>query len=311
MYNKIMKKLSVILLVMVLFSCAQVPTQASAWTNYQTKIAQNKIYKAKSAELKALFGEQIKQANKHCLTGLASVYSKDFVNSDGFGYDIFIKMVEETWKTYPDITYTSEINSIETDGNYARVYLTETAVAAPKEIIGDFETVGELYSISKCVYHLEKHGNNWFITSEDVLEETSTLKYGRARFVDVKLITPKQIGAGRYYTSSLKLDLPEGFGAVGSISQEKIVYPQTKTEDNFRRVPNDNTLERVFKSNSDNVNEYSMASVGIAHAIRDKEDLKVYMDGLAFIMTRVNVIPENKFVNDKAEQKEKKNEQSK
>lgn len=304
-----MKKISLILILALLLS-VQIPSEAGFLTEQKVKIEQQKLNKARNAEIKALFGEMIKQANKHCLVGLQSVYSKDFVNSDGFNYDIYMKMVEDTWETYPDITYSTQINNIEFTDNYARVLVTETAVSAPKEQIGDFETVGELYSTAKCIYHLQKHGEIWLIESEDVLEETSTLKYGGARYVNVKLDTPKQIGAGKYYTTTLKIDVPHGVDAVASISREKIVYPQTKTEDNFRRVSNDNILERVFMSNQENVNEYAIASVGLAQAQEQGENINIHMRGLAFIMTRVNVIPENKFVNIE-DKKVKKNEQSK
>ena len=309
MYNKTMKKISVFL-ILALFLSVQVPSEAGIIKVQKAKIEQVKTEKTKVAEIKALFGEMLKQANKHSLTGLQSVYSKDFVNSDGFNYDIYMKMVEDTWKTYPDIMYSTKIEKIEFSDNYARVLVTETAVAAPKEQIGEFQTVGELYSVSKCIYHLEKHGTIWLISSEDMLEETSTLKYGGTRYIQVGLDTPKQIGADKYYTATLKINVPEGFNAIASIGREKIIYPQTRIEDNFRRVPNDNVLERVFLSNKDNVNEYAIASVGLAHAEEQEKDLKVYMDGLAFIMTRVNVIPENKFVNIE-DKKVEKNEQSK
>ncbi len=304
-----MKKISVFLILALLLS-VQTPAQAGLFKDQITKIEQRQIDKKKNAEIKALFGEMIKQANKHCLTGLQSVYSKDFTNSDGFNYDTYMKMVEDTWKTYPDITYSTQIDNIEFTDNYARVYVTETAVSAPKEQIGDFETVGELYSVTKCIYHLQKHGEIWLIESEDVLEETSTLKYGGARYVNVELDTPKQIGAGKYYTTTLKINVPQGVDAVASISREKIVYPQTKTEDNFRRISNDNILERVFMSNQENVNEYAIASVGLAQAQAQGENINIHMRGLAFIMTRVNVIPENKFVNIE-DKKVEKNEQSK
>lgn len=304
-----MKKISVLLILALLLS-AQLPSEAGFFAEQKTKIEQQKLEKTKNAEIKALFGEMIKQANNHSLVGLQSVYSKDFTNSDGFNYDTYMKMVEETWETYPDITYSTQIKNIEFTDNYARVLVTETAVSAPKEQIGDFETIGELYSVSKCIYHLQKHGEIWQIESEDVLDETSTLKYGGARYLNIELDAPKQIGSGKYYTATLKIDVPQGVNAVASISREKIVYPQTKTEDNFRRVSNENTLERVFLSNKDNVNEYAIASVGLAQAEEQGENIKVYMNGLAFIMTRVNVIPENKFVTIENKKVEK-NEQGK
>ena len=74
----------------------------------------------------------------------------------------------------------------------------------------------------------------------------------------------------------------------------------------FRKLSGDN-LERVFKSNSDNINEYAVASIGLTHTENYDEDrIRVYMSGLGFIMTRINVVPENKYI-----KLEDKNEQSK
>lgn len=302
-----MKKISVFLILALLLS-VQMPSQAGFLAEQKTKIEQKKVYKTENNEIKKLFTNMIEHANNHNFDGLMSLYSKDFVNSDGFNFEIYSKMVKETWETYPDISYSTKINNIELTDNYARVLVTEIAVSAPVEQIENFETVGELYSTSKCIYHLEKHGTKWLITSEDILEETSALKYEAARHISIELDTPKQIGAGKYYTTTLKIsNMPAGYSAVASIGKEKIVYPQTKADDNFRRISSDNTLERVFISNKDNVNEYAIASVGLAQMYRNGENIDVQMNGLAFIMTRVNVIPENKFV--KLERD--KNEQSK
>lgn len=292
MYNKIMKKLSAFLMLALLLS-VQLPSQAGFLTNHKTKIEHQKIYKTDTALINALFGEMAKQANKHNLIGLQSLYSKDFVNSDGFDYETYMKMVEETWKTYPDITYTTQIQDIDHSDNYASVLVAETAVANPIEQMGNFETIGELYSVSKCIYHLQKQGTIWLITSETVLDETSTLKYGNARHMNIELDTPNQVGAEKFYTASLKLQVPENFTAVASIGREKIEYPQTKTEENFKFISNDNILERIFLSNTNNRNEYAIASVALAQAKQLGNQLKIDMAGLAFVMTRVNVIPKN------------------
>ena len=58
------------------------------------------------------------------------------------------------------------------------------------------------------------------------------------------------------------------------------------------------------------MNEYVIASVGLAQAEEQGENLNIHMRGLAFIMTRVNVVPENKFVTIENKKVEK-NEQSK
>lgn len=307
MYNVTMKKIYILLVIALFVSFGvQIPSEAGIFAKQKAKIEQKKIYKSTLQDIKNVILVQDKLANKHDYDGLYKLYSDNFVNSDGFDKETYFKLIEETWEVYPDISYTTEIKNIEFNDNYATVFVKEIAVAAPKEEIGEFTTIGELYSVSKCVYHLEKHGNNWFISSEKVIEETSTLKYGEARYVDFELNTPKQIGSDKFYTVQLKADLPPQTIAVASISNEKIIYPQTKSEDAFRKMTG-NSLERVFKSNSDSVNEYAVASIGLTHTENyDEEHIKVYMSGLGFVMTRINVVPQNKFI-----KLEDKNEQNK
>ena len=99
------------------------------------------------------------------------------------------------------------------------------------------------------------------------------------------------------YKTTLKVDAPKDTVVIASINKENIIYPQEKSEDAFRKMPDDNILERLFISNTENVNEYAVASIGITRAENYTDNqIRVYMGGLAFIMTRINVIPENKFI---------------
>lgn len=294
-----MKKiiLSLVIIALTITNISAISCDASIFTKYKIKSEYNKLYKSTYNEIKNVIQKQDEYANKKDLTNLLNLYSEKFLNSDGFNKKSYTKLIEETWQTYPDIFYKTEIKNIEFTDNYATVFVNETAIATSKEQIGEFETVGELLSTAKCVYHLEKQGSNWLISSERIIEENTSLKYGEARYINIELYAPKQIGTNTFYTATLKVDAPESTTLVGSISREKIVYPQSKSEDAFRHI-SDGTLERVFKSNSDNVNEYAVASVGITHAEDyDEEKIRVYMSGIAFVMTRINVVPENKFIN--------------
>lgn len=292
------KKLSVLLITALLFSIAStLPGQANILTTQKARIEQNRINRATYNDIKKVIDQQSAYTNKYDLKGLASLYANDFVNSDGFNKDVYFKLIEETWKTYPDITYKTEIKNIEFSDNYATVFTNEVAIATSQEEIGDLTAIGELYSTSQCVYYLEKQGAKWLINSEKIIEETSTLKYGDARYINIELNAPKQIGANKDYTTTLKVDAPKDSIVIASINKENIVYPQTKSDDAFRKMPDDNILERVFLSNKDNVNEYAVASIGITRAENYTDNqIRVYMGGLAFIMTRINVIPENKFI---------------
>lgn len=296
-----MKKLSVLIILTLLFAniC---PAEAGIISLHKSRAEQNRLYKSAYNDVKHVIDQQTVYTNKYDLDGLSSLYAKEFVNSDGFNKEVYFKLIKETWETYPDISYKTQINKIEVGENYATVYVDEVAVATSKETVEDLTVIGELYSTSKCVYYLEKQGSKWLISSEKVLDETSTLKYGDARYADIKLNVPKQIGAGKEYTASLNVVTPVNSVIIASISKENIVYPQTKSEDAFRKLTDNSVLERVFTSNKNNVNEYAVASVGItrAESVSDTQ-AKIYMGGLAFIMTRINVIPENKFIQTESE----------
>ena len=299
-----MKKLSVLIILTLLFVniC---PAEAGVISAQKARIEQNKLYKSAYNEVKNIVDLQTTYANKYDIDGLSSLYTKDFVNSDGFNKEIYFKLIKDTWETYPDISYKTQINKIEVGENYATVYVDEIAIATSKETVEDITVIGELYSTSKCVYYLEKQGSKWLISSEKVLDETSTLKYGDARYANIKLNVPKQIGAGKEYTASLNVVTPIDSVIIASISKENIVYPQTKSEDAFRKLTDNSVLERVFTSNKDNVNEYAVASIGItrAQSVSDTQ-ARIYMGGLAFIMTRINVTPENKLIQTESEKHE-------
>lgn len=280
------------------------PAQCGFISNYKTRIEQTKMQKSTIQNIKNLIEKQDIYANKHDLKALKELYSPEFVNSDGFEREVYFQMIDDTWKSYPDISYKTTIKNIDYTDNYATVLVEEVSVSAPVEHIGEFDTIGELYSVAKGVYHLERQGAAWKIISEKVIEETSTLKFGEARYLNIELNAPKQIGSGKNYTATLKMDTPENATIVASINQEKMVYPQEKVDDAFRKV-NNTVLERVFKANKDNVNEYVVASLGITHAKSyDEAHIRIYMSGMAFLMTRVNVIPENKFIQFEADKNE-------
>lgn len=296
-----MKRLSV-LIILTLLLANICPAEAGIISLHKSRAEQNRLYKSAYNDVKRVIDQQTVYTNKYDLDGLSSLYAKEFVNSDGFNKEVYFKLIKETWETYPDISYKTQINKIEVGENYATVYVDEVAVATSKETVEDLTVIGELYSTSKCVYYLEKQGSKWLISSEKVLDETSTLKYGDARYADIKLNVPKQIGAGKEYTASLNVVTPIDSVIIASISKENIVYPQTKSEDAFRKLTDNSVLERVFTSNKNNVNEYAVASVGItrAESVSDTQ-ARIYMGGLAFIMTRINVIPENKFIQTESE----------
>lgn len=294
-----MKKIVLLFLVMLLSSVYFNPAYAGILAERKLCAGKNQSIKSDYNAIKNMFALQNKYAKIYDIDGVAKFYSKDFVSVDGFNKELYIKLIKDTWKTYPDVTYTTKIKDIVLNNNYAVVYTDETAIATSSDVIEDVLMPGELYAVSKNVYNLEKIGQQWFIISENILEETSALKYGDTRYTNFRLNSPKSVGFGKYYTVSLEVDAPKDAIVVASINKESVVYPQTEHKNSFRRLEDVNTIERVFLSNTENLNEFAIATVGIVMPSNYKQKIgKIYRGGFAFIMKRINVIPENKFIED-------------
>ena len=240
--------------------------------------------------IRTLIKEQTKYSKKYDLNGLATLYSENFKSSDDFDKKIYFKLIDDTWKTYPDITYTTKINKIDINGDNATVQVDETALATATKLDNEFTVYGELNSLSKGCYLLKKENNIWKFVGEEIDNEKSILRYGDTRYVKMDLISPKMVKSDEYYTATLTVDTPEDALIIASISRDKIVYPQEKSEEVYRKLPDDNILERMFLANKNGKNEYNVAAIGMTKSRENAlGKLEVYMAGVAFIMTRVNV----------------------
>jgi len=190
-----------------------------------------------------------------------------------------------------------EIKNIEISANTAVAQVCENAIATTNSKSGIINEKGLLQSTSSSAYYLEKVGNDWLITSDHIISEKTSLRYGSAKFLNIDLNAPSQIPANTNYTSTLTMDSPKDSLIIASIGKENITYPQVPAEEVFRKLPNEGVLERVFESNNKNINEYAVASFGITKAeIKNSTEIKIYITGLGFVMSRVNVIPRNDFV---------------
>lgn len=288
-----MKKIFLFLTIILMISACE-PVHASFFDNKKTQIIQNLETRKAKKDIKKVFIQQEKYASKYDLTSLSTLYHQDFESADGFKKDTYFDLIKETWKTYPDIVYNAKIQEIRINGNKAEIDVYETSVATTTEIAEDKAIFGELNSSSDGTYYLEKINDKWLFISEKVRNEKSFLKYGDTRFVEMDLISPKTAKAGEYYTATLKINKPEDAFIVASICKDKITYPQQKTEEVFRNLPNDNILERMFIANKDGKNEFNIATIGMSKSTQTGfGKIRIYMAGIAFIMTRVNIEDNN------------------
>ena len=219
-----MKRFLLTLIICTAFSVSYAePSYSASVSNFKLRIENNRSEKNTIKQIKALFDLQTKYTNVYDIKGLASLYADNYVDNDGYTKKVYFKLIQDTWDTYPDITYKTDIKNIKVNGDYAIVETFETAVATDDE---DSELIaghGELYSTATCVYYLKRINDSWLISAEHVVEEQSTLKYGDARFVKMELNAPSLIGAGEEYTAELKVDLPKDQIVIASINKERIV----------------------------------------------------------------------------------------
>ena len=248
-------------------------------------------------EIKKTMAVHLKASNAYDINKLSSLYADKYINGDGFKKDVYFDLIEKTWASYKDIKYKMEIKNIQVYGDLAMVELNEYAIATTDSKSSALMGKGLLRSISDCIYYFEKINNDWQITSDHTAFEKIYLSYGAAQNSQIELIAPSQILANTPYTASLEIKAPQDTLVIASIGREIITYPQTVADEVFRKFPDNNCLERMFTSNDKNINEYTVASYGMTKAeIKKGSEIKIYITGLGFVMSRVNVIPINNYI---------------
>lgn len=294
-----MKKLLITLFIVALsISCVNQSAQASLISNRTYRAEQKQINKQNIKDIKLLFSQHTTSANAHNINSLKSYYADNYMNSDGFNKEAYFKSIESTWQDCSDLTYTTKILSINVNGDYASVDVEETATGTIHETIEGFSVAGELHSKSQGIYHLTKINSKWYISAETAVTDESSLLYGDARFMNIEIQAPSQVSSGDEYTAAVKVDADKNIFIVGSIDRDPVTYPTIPPKSELRALGTEHSLERILKANTDNINEYAVASLAISKVenIKNIESFKIYMAGLACVMKRVNVVPKNNFI---------------
>lgn len=257
----------------------------------------NKENRKEVKQIKNLFKIHETYANNHDIKGLETLYSDKYMNNDGFGKEVYFKSIKETWDTCKDLTYETKIVSTNVSGDYASINVEETASGTITDMLDSNPIAGELHSKSTGIYYLEKVNEKWFIVGETALTDESSLLYGDARFMNIEIQAPNQVSAGEVYTTTVKVDAEPDMFIIGAIDRDTVTYPTSTPKSELRAMPQSQTLERLLKANTDNLNEYAVASLAISKA-KNAQDAtyQIYMAGLVCVMKRVNVIPKNNFI---------------
>lgn len=293
-----MKKILLALTLTILLSNQVMAEASEAELNEKlSSIGFGKIFSREPKEqITSMFEKYQKHANNHNLTKVRSYYSDKYANADGFDVDTYFSLIKQTWEMYPDMKYTTTIKSIDVNGDYATVQTGETSWGTAKEPSEYLQDNGSLESCSEVIYFLEKIGNNWKIVSDTAVSEKTYLKYGDAKDIAMDIVSPKIAVAGSDYSVMLEAEMPSNMMILGSITNEKITYPTEKPKEVFRKLKEDGILERIVQANTEGYNENAVISLGVTKAeISEDQDIRLNVSGVAFLMSRVNVVQKKKF----------------
>ena len=220
-------------------------------------------------------------------------YDDNYRSADGFTLNELVQMLEKTYSAYGQMKQKTKINSINVFDNYAIVQLTDktSAVVHPDKMKSK-EKAGKLDGKSVYILYFKKINNEWKIYYDEILAETTSLKYGVANKVPMELNTPFVIQGGEQYNLSLKMEKPDDIFALASLSNEQIEFPTPEYKEKFRKIPLSGELERVVKANNNNKGEYAIASVGFTKFSINEEETKARIEiiGMAYLMKRINMI---------------------
>ena len=243
------------------------------------------------AAIKRVLNSQVKYANRNNLEKFINTYDKKYISADGFNLDTFSSVIEDIWNTYDNLKYKIEIDDITIKNDTATAKLIEKT-AAKVELSKTYK--GDLNSTANTIYHLKKNkAGKWKVISDEILDETTTIFYGNAQDLDVKLTGPDCIPANTDYTAMLEFEPPRGVLAIASIAVDLAEYPQKPTKEVFRTLPDDNILERIFTSNDKNLNEFIVASIGLTQSQITESSVNLSLVGFGYVIKRVNVIKES------------------
>ena len=249
-------------------------------------------------EIKQFFENYEKAFNSHNVKKMLSLYEDDYINADGLSISQYSKLLEKTFDNFPDIKTQIKILDITSNTKYAIVYIAESKHATTKSPSKITNDKGIFKSEEKKVVYLEEFNGIWKIYSDNIIEESSITSYGIGKDITAELIVPQKTLVNSDYSAAVYVFAPEGYSAMASINNGQLREDFIHKGSGYRSVSRKTgLLERMFKANCENNNEYVIASVGFSKVSSSMfKDSALDLKGLILLMKRVNIIPNTKNV---------------
>ncbi len=298
-----------ILIAIATLSCNSTFAKTKAPENTTEKQTNQKVVQKENPEIKEIKDilVQLDEANNEKdIKLLKSLFAENYKNFDGLSKEHMFKLIEKTWKDFPDMKFSSKLKEVIINNESAYAQTTDYIKGTTVDKSSLTDDTGNLISISENITYFQKIGKNWKIISDKILFEKTFLKYGTAKDINVDFSAPFQVKSGDKYTASIYVKVPPNSLALGSIANEPIVYPEIKSEEKFRQIPSDSgVLERIIKSNTTNNNELAVGSIGFSQLVHDKyQKPQIKLTGIILMMQRVNVLSESILKNKEEPEKE-------
>ena len=152
-------------------------------------------------------------ANDRDLDKLLEYYSEDFSNTDGLTTETLAKALEQMWQEYPELTYSTEIESWSREGDEL-VAETKTTI----EGIKDAEVnTGQLNSTIESRQYFQEQK----LVRQEILAEQSQLSSGENP-PQVSILAPNTVEPGEKYNFDLIVNEPLGDKVLlGAVQEEK------------------------------------------------------------------------------------------
>lgn len=180
-------------------------------------LGSNSILRAASPDsaptaLKTLINQIDTAANSHDLSALMALYSDQFVTADGLMADSFSKALTTLWKRYPNLKYTTELQSWEeTDQGWTAETLTI--------IEGNSEESGREVQLKSTVKSRQTFQEGKLVSQEILTERTEINSGSNPPQVDMKLPDTVRVGEEFDFDVIVKEPLDDDLLAGTAISE--------------------------------------------------------------------------------------------
>lgn len=193
---------------------AQTENSTPAPTESTAPTEQTAPDRAAPPELQAVLANIDAAATEGDLATVMSFYDPAFTNSDGLTYDTLQQALQSFWQRYPDLTYSTQLNSWEPEGDGIVAETTTT-------ITGTQASTGNPTNITATITSRQRFEGTK-IVEQQILDEQSQLTQGENP-PTVAVNLPEQVNVGQDFAFDAIVEEPLGDRLLlGSATDERV-----------------------------------------------------------------------------------------